>query len=171
MILLDTVLAMGFLLESVAQIDLERRIISLERLRGQGILIRPQPMESDPPSLDALWSAWQGGEAEAFERLYREVSPGLYALCLGLSRGTGIGAAFQFAHSGYVAYVVELTVDGNKAVSVKRAWCAVDIGRQVPEGIDAARAFGCGAYISWMPEKDRFFINTIIARKRRAFNG
>ena len=49
----------------------------------------------------------------------------------GLPKGTGLGAAFQYAHAGYVAYVVELTVDANKAVSVKRAWCAVDIGRQI----------------------------------------
>lgn len=48
-----------------------------------------------------------------------------------LPKGTGLGAAFQFAHMGYVAYVVELTVDAGKAVSVKRAWCAVDIGRQI----------------------------------------
>jgi isoquinoline 1-oxidoreductase beta subunit len=49
----------------------------------------------------------------------------------GLPRGTGLGSAFQYAHSGYVAYIVELTVDAKKAVSVKRAWCAVDIGRQI----------------------------------------
>jgi isoquinoline 1-oxidoreductase beta subunit len=48
-----------------------------------------------------------------------------------LPKGTGLGAAFQFAHAGYVAYVVELTVDDKKAVAVKRAWCAVDIGRQI----------------------------------------
>lgn len=48
-----------------------------------------------------------------------------------LPRGTGLGAAFQFAHAGYVAYVVELTVDASKAVKVHRAWCAVDIGRQI----------------------------------------
>jgi isoquinoline 1-oxidoreductase beta subunit len=48
-----------------------------------------------------------------------------------LPQGTGLGAAFQYAHAGYVAYVVELTVDAKKAVSMKRAWCAVDIGRQI----------------------------------------
>jgi len=48
-----------------------------------------------------------------------------------LAKGTGLGTAFQFAHAGYVAYVVELTVDADKAISVKRAWCAVDIGRQI----------------------------------------
>ena len=49
-----------------------------------------------------------------------------------LPKGTGMGVAFQFAHAGYVAYVVE--VDGGREqgrVKVKRAWCAVDIGRQI----------------------------------------
>jgi isoquinoline 1-oxidoreductase beta subunit len=49
----------------------------------------------------------------------------------GLPKGTGLGAAVQYAHAGYVAYVVELTVNAQKAVSIKRAWCAVDIGRQI----------------------------------------
>jgi isoquinoline 1-oxidoreductase beta subunit len=48
-----------------------------------------------------------------------------------LPAGTGMGVAFQFAHSGYVAYVAEVAVDGDKGVSVRRAWCAVDIGRQI----------------------------------------
>lgn len=48
-----------------------------------------------------------------------------------LPAGTGKGVAFQFAHAGYVAYVAEVAVDGNKAVKVNRAWCAVDIGRQI----------------------------------------
>ena len=48
-----------------------------------------------------------------------------------LPAGTGKGVAFQFAHAGYVAYVVEVSVNATKAVTVKRAWCAVDIGRQI----------------------------------------
>jgi isoquinoline 1-oxidoreductase beta subunit len=48
-----------------------------------------------------------------------------------LPSGTGKGVAFQFAHAGYVAYVVEVTVGANKRIQVNRAWCAVDVGRQI----------------------------------------
>jgi isoquinoline 1-oxidoreductase beta subunit len=48
-----------------------------------------------------------------------------------LPKGTGMGVAFQFAHAGYVAYVVEAAVNAQKGVDIKRAWCAVDIGRQI----------------------------------------
>jgi isoquinoline 1-oxidoreductase beta subunit len=48
-----------------------------------------------------------------------------------LPRGTGKGVAFQYAHAGYVAYVVEVSVDNNKKIKVNRAWGAVDIGNQI----------------------------------------
>jgi isoquinoline 1-oxidoreductase beta subunit len=48
-----------------------------------------------------------------------------------LPKGTGKGVAFQYAHAGYVAYVVEVAVDANKRMVVNRAWCAVDVGRQI----------------------------------------
>ena len=48
-----------------------------------------------------------------------------------LPAGTGMGVAFQFAHAGYVAYVVQATVRADKAIKIDRAWCAVDIGRQI----------------------------------------
>jgi isoquinoline 1-oxidoreductase beta subunit len=48
-----------------------------------------------------------------------------------LPRGTGKGVAFQYAHAGYVAYVVEVAVDNNKRLKINKAWAAVDIGRQI----------------------------------------
>jgi isoquinoline 1-oxidoreductase beta subunit len=48
-----------------------------------------------------------------------------------LPKGTGKGVAFQFAHSGYVAYVVEVTVGDDKKVNITKAWSAIDIGRQI----------------------------------------
>src|SRR5262249_47811837 len=48
-----------------------------------------------------------------------------------LPKGTGKGVAFQFAHSGYVAYVVEVQVGDDKKVNVTKAWAAIDIGRQI----------------------------------------
>jgi len=48
-----------------------------------------------------------------------------------LPKGTGKGVAFQFAHSGYVAYVVEAQVDADKKINITKAWAAIDIGRQI----------------------------------------
>src|SRR5262245_3564254 len=48
-----------------------------------------------------------------------------------LPKGTGKGVAFQFAHSGYVAYVVEVKVGDDKKVEITKAWSAIDIGRQI----------------------------------------
>ena len=42
-----------------------------------------------------------------------------------------LGVAFQYAHAGYVAYVVEVKVSDDKKVNITRAWSAIDIGRQI----------------------------------------
>jgi isoquinoline 1-oxidoreductase beta subunit len=48
-----------------------------------------------------------------------------------LPKGTGKGVAFQYAHSGYVAYVVQVTVDSSKSVKIDKAWAVVDVGDQI----------------------------------------
>ena len=48
-----------------------------------------------------------------------------------LPKNTGKGVAFQFAHAGYVAYVVEVSVNADKGIDITKAWTAIDIGRQV----------------------------------------
>jgi len=48
-----------------------------------------------------------------------------------LPKGTGKGVAFQFAHAGYVAYVVQVSVDSAKKLKVDKAWAAIDIGSQI----------------------------------------
>ncbi len=48
-----------------------------------------------------------------------------------LPKGTGKGVAFQYAHAGYVAYVVEAAVGADKKIDINKAWVAIDIGRQI----------------------------------------
>src|SRR4029077_18058011 len=87
--------------------------------------------------LDLLSSPAGGGPAGGFDparargvvEAVRDMSN--WARRTQLPKGSGMGVAFQFAPAGYVAYVVELSVSADKAVKVNRAWCAVDIGRQI----------------------------------------
>jgi isoquinoline 1-oxidoreductase beta subunit len=54
-----------------------------------------------------------------------------------LPKGSGMGVAFQYAHSGYVAYVCQVSVDASKKLKVDKAWAAVDIGEQIVNASEA----------------------------------
>ena len=74
-------------------------------------------------------AGFNGARARGVLEAVRDMSP--WATRAQLPKGTGLGVAFQYAHAGYVAYVVEVKVSDDKKVNITRAWSAIDIGRQI----------------------------------------
>ena len=58
-----------------------------------------------------------------------------------------------------LAELKKMETDGLIIPSDRYGKIAVDIGKKVKAGSDAAKAYGCGAYIIWSPKEKSFFIS------------
>ncbi|MBI4471026.1 MAG: xanthine dehydrogenase family protein molybdopterin-binding subunit [Acidobacteria bacterium] len=105
------------------------------------------PIEPPPPNPGGLGAPFNPARARGVLEAVRDMSD--WNNRSKLPKGTAKGVAFQFAHSGYVAYVVEVTVGQDKRVKINKAWAAVDIGSHIVN-TSAAESMVHGGFVEGM---------------------
>lgn len=60
-----------------------------------------------------------------------------------------------------LAVLEDMEAKGLIVESERYGKIAVDIGKQLPGGFDAAKVYGCGGYVIWNPDTNGFFITTV----------
>jgi isoquinoline 1-oxidoreductase beta subunit len=87
--------------------------------------------------LPAAQRGADGFNAKRAEGVLREIASRTNWGKRQLPPGTGMGLAFQYAHRGYFAEVVEASVDANNRVKVHKVWMVGDLGSPIVNPIHA----------------------------------
>jgi isoquinoline 1-oxidoreductase subunit beta len=92
------------------------------------ILNNPKALAAAAPGFGGGGGGFNGGRAKGVVEKVAEMSNWGKTK---LPKGQGMGVAFHFSHSGYIAEVAQVTVSADKKVRVNKVWVAADVGSQI----------------------------------------